>query len=66
MVVSQSCTMMCLAWETIGESRREWREESKLWIQKMWHFPPKQRRSVESAMQSYSRKTKRNDPAEPE
>ncbi|PSN30363.1 hypothetical protein C0J52_25958 [Blattella germanica] len=40
MVVSQSCTVMFLAWETIEESRREWREESKLWIQKMWHFPP--------------------------
>ena len=56
---------MFLAWETIEESRREWREESKLWIQKIWHFPPKQR-SVESAMQSYSRKRKRNDPAERE
>ncbi|PSN39236.1 hypothetical protein C0J52_11016 [Blattella germanica] len=40
MVVSQSCTVVFLAWETIEESRREWREESKLWIQKMWHFPP--------------------------
>ncbi|PSN55106.1 hypothetical protein C0J52_01877 [Blattella germanica] len=66
MVVSQSCTVMFLAWETIEDSRREWREESKLRIQKMWHFPPKQRRSVESAVQSYSRKRKRNDPAERE